>query len=107
MVKVESRVVHGELTEIVAEALVPVDPAPFSSLLHSHVCGFGSVQEDRDDADFRKLKQLGEFSMGLSEERLEQLSAKAVLQTLATLGTLPLTAGQARAVLDKLEEAMP
>ena len=65
------------------------------------------VQEDQDDADFRKLKQLGEFSLGLSEERIEKMSANAILQNLPTLGLLPLTRDQAEAVLDKLEEAMP
>ena len=65
------------------------------------------MQEDSEDADHRRLLQLGEFTLGLSEGRLHKMSPKAVLRSLATLGTLPLTRDQAKAVLDKLEEAMP
>ncbi|XP_076449177.1 LOW QUALITY PROTEIN: uncharacterized protein LOC143285663 [Babylonia areolata] len=65
------------------------------------------VGEDRDDADFRKLRQLGGLALGLTEDRIEGMSAQAVMQNLGLLGTLPLTRDQAQAVLDKVEEALP
>ncbi|KAL8569515.1 hypothetical protein ACOMHN_002062 [Nucella lapillus] len=59
------------------------------------------------DADDLKIQQLGEFMLGLTPEQVGQLDASAVLNNLPTLGTLPFTRSQAKAVVGKVEEAEP
>jgi hypothetical protein len=64
-------------------------------------------QETQDDEDYRRLRLMGEFALGLEDDYLDKLSPRAVMQNLGFIGTLPFTYSQAHKLMEKLEAAMP
>ncbi|XP_076459322.1 uncharacterized protein LOC143292696 isoform X2 [Babylonia areolata] len=56
-------------------------------------------------SDYDKIKQLGQFALGLTKEQIENMDANAVVGNLPLLGTLPFTREQAKAILGRVKKA--